>query len=324
MAYRADEVKVGFVLVISVLILAGFIVAILGLRVGRETVFYSTSLKYVAGVDPGRPVRFGGLKVGKVAKTEISPVDTSHIKVTLEVDKGVPIKTDSEAYINIIGFVSDYYIEISTGTEDAPLLPPGSEIPGRSVATFNEMIAQAETAIAQVNDSLRIINQEVLTEEVPQLQQKILEMTENMNKLLRDLDLVVEDNSIAVKQTVDEVNQLVTANRPDIEQTVQNFHAASQKLRSLADSLEGLVAENRQGVNTVVDNIRVTAAEARDVADKLDTLISQNADNVTATVENVRATSDNARNLSEDLVEQPWRLLWRTKPPERQVIEEGK
>jgi len=40
MGYRADEVKVGFVLLLSLLILAGFILVILGLRIGQPVVTY--------------------------------------------------------------------------------------------------------------------------------------------------------------------------------------------------------------------------------------------------------------------------------------------
>ncbi len=322
MAYKADEVKVGFVIVLSLLILAGFIIAIIGLRIGQPMVSYSTELKYVADVDSGRPVRFGGLDVGKVSKVGISPKNNALIEIVMEVEKGTPIKTDSVAFINFIGFVGDYYLEISTGTEGAQLLPPGSEITGQNVTTFNELIAQVQSAVEKLNESLEIINEKVLSQGLPDLKNQVTKTTETMNKLLEDLDKLVTENRAQIHLAITEIGDLVQENRKDVRATVENFRTAAAKLNELADSLNSVVAENRGEINTVVKTLRDTAAEAEAAAEKVNTLISQNADEINTTMQNLESTSANFRDLSEELSEQPWRLLWRTRAPRKQEIQE--
>ncbi|RJP14302.1 MAG: MCE family protein [Candidatus Abyssobacteria bacterium SURF_5] len=321
MGYRADEVKVGFVLVLSILILAGFIIAILGLRLGQEMVEYSTSLKFVAGIDPGRVVRFGGMEVGNVSDVHVSREDTSLISVVMSIKKEVPIKTDSVAFINNIGFVGDFYIEISTGSAEAPLLPPGSEIQATEVPTFNELIAQARTVVDRLDTSLGIINDNILMEEVPELRKRLEVTAENLDRLLNDLDAILIENRQNISRVIKEVAGIVEENRQEINTTIENFREASRKLDILADMLSSVVAENRDDLDTTIDEIRTAAAEARDAAEKLDALVTENVDDMNTVIENLESTSVNFRDMSEDLVGRPWRLFWRTEPPERQVIE---
>jgi phospholipid/cholesterol/gamma-HCH transport system substrate-binding protein len=320
MGYRADEVKLGFVIILSFLILVGFIIAIIGFHVGRKTVTYTTSLKYIAGIDRGRTVRFGGMQVGHVSEVSISPKDESLILVEMAINKGTPIKTDSAAYANTIGFLGDYYMEISTGTKEAAILPPGSEIAGRKVASLNEVIASAGGVIEKLSASLGIINKQVLLEEVPELRQRVEVTADNLDKLLKDLDAVITENRKDINQIVTQLTQLLQENREGVAAVVANFREASQKLNSLADMLDSIVAENRNDVDTIIKQLRKAADEAQAAAEKVNGLISQNADNFANTIENLEATSANFETLSEELEQEPWRLLWRTKPPEKQEL----
>lgn len=320
MAYRADEVKLGFIIILSFLILVGFIIAIIGFHIGRKTVIYTASLRYIAGIDPGRAVRFGGMQVGRVSTVGISPENDSLILVKMSIDEGTPIKTDSVAYVNTIGFMGDYYMEISTGTKEAAILPPGSEIRARETISLNEIIASAEGVIKKLNTSLQIINKEVLLEEVPELRQRVEVTAENLDKLLKDLDSVITENKENIHQVVTQLTQLLQENRAGISAIVANFREASQRLNSLADTLDTIVAENREDVDTMIKQLRKAAEEAQAAAEKVNGLISQNADNFSTTVENLEATSANFESLSEELVEEPWRLLWRTRPPEKQEL----
>jgi ABC-type transporter Mla subunit MlaD len=85
------------------------------------------------------------------------------------INQRVPVKADSEVFINTIGLLGDYYLEISTGTPDSPDLPPGSEINSMEIASINEMLASAQSAVEKVDATLVILNERILTEDFGRL-----------------------------------------------------------------------------------------------------------------------------------------------------------
>jgi len=322
MAYRADEVKVGLVIVVSLLILAGFIISIMGLKLGEPMDTYTTQLKFAGGVEPGTVVRFGGMQVGKVTEVDISPSDDTRIRLAMIVEKGLPVKTDSEVFINTIGFLGDYYLEISTGSPGLPLLPPGGEINGMEIAGINEMFASAQSALNKVDAAMVILNERILTEGFGKLRDRIELITDKIIQLLTDVDMVFnEENRGNITETLAQLRALVQENREDVRATLQNFRSASERLESLASTLDELASENREDIDLLIKEIRSTVVQVRTATEKIDRLVSENAGDVAITIDNLRATTANARDFSETIADEPWRLIWRTRQPEKKTLE---
>ena len=323
MAYRADEIKVGLVIVVSLLILAGFIISIMGLKLGEPIDTYTTQLKFAGGVEPGTVVRFGGMQVGKVTEVGISPSDDTLIRLAMIVEKGLPVKTDSEVFINTIGFLGDYYLEISTGSPGSPLLPPGGEINGMEIAGINEMFASAQSALRKVDAAMVILNERILTEDFAKLRDRVELITDKIVQLLTDVDMVFnEENRGNITETLAQLRALVQENREDVRATLQNFRSASERLESLASTLDELAGENREDINLLIKEIRSTVVQVRTATEKIDRLVSENAGDVAITIDNLHATTANARDFSETIADEPWRLIWRTRQPEKKALED--
>jgi phospholipid/cholesterol/gamma-HCH transport system substrate-binding protein len=322
MAYRADEVKVGLVVVVSLVILAGFVIAILGLNVGQSMETYSTELKFAGGIERGTIVRFGGMQVGKVTGVEVSPADDTMIRLMLSVNNAVPIKTDSEIFINTIGFLGDYYLEISTGSPGSPELPPGSEIKSMEVASINEMLTTVQSAIEKVDATMIILNEKILAEDFEKFKDRIEAITDKIIQLLSDVDLVFnEENRENIAMTLLQIKELVQENKDDARATVENFRSASEKLESLAATLDKVAGENSEDIGPLIDEITATVSEIRSAAEGIDRIISDNATDIDITIDNLRATSANTRDFSETIADDPWRIFWRTRQPERKTFD---
>ena len=82
---RKDEVKAGIVIAVSLLILAGLIVGVSGVSLWERYDRYTVRVHSATGLEPGTPVRLGGLRVGKVLDLRILPEDTSRVEITLGV-----------------------------------------------------------------------------------------------------------------------------------------------------------------------------------------------------------------------------------------------
>jgi phospholipid/cholesterol/gamma-HCH transport system substrate-binding protein len=318
MAQRADEVKVGLVIIISLVILAGFVVSILGVRLGQPVDTYTTELRFAGGIVSGTAVRYGGMQVGKVTAVEVSPVDDTRIRLSLSVDAGLPIKTDSELFINTIGFLGDYYLEITTGSPESPVLQPGGMINSMEIAGVNEMFATAHSAIEKVDATMVILNEKILTEDFALLRERVGMISEKAVQLLTDADLVFsEENRANLSETLSQMRELVQENRADLGETIGNLRSATEKLDSLAATLDGIAGENREDIELLIDEITATVAEARSTTRAIGRLISENEADMNVAIDNLRATTSNTRDLSETLADEPWRILWRTRQPEK-------
>jgi len=79
----------------------------------------------VGGLKPRAPVAIAGVTVGEV--TDIGLDDMLRARVTLEVDKGIELSTDTSAGIRTAGLLGDQFIALEPGGEEE-LLGSGEEI----------------------------------------------------------------------------------------------------------------------------------------------------------------------------------------------------
>src|SRR5436190_14996464 len=96
MTANRERAMVGLFVVIATVVLAITTVAVWG-RIGRSGVSHRMYLKFSGGIQPGTPVRYGGLRVGTVQNVQVDPADSTRIQVDLIVNRDAPIKTDSVA-----------------------------------------------------------------------------------------------------------------------------------------------------------------------------------------------------------------------------------
>ncbi|PYX62894.1 MAG: hypothetical protein DMG78_32575, partial [Acidobacteria bacterium] len=129
-------------------------------------------LKFSGGVQPGTPVRYGGLRVGSVQSVRVDPGDSTRIEVNVIVDRDAPVKTDSVARLSSLGLLSDYYIEISTGTPQAAMASPDSVL--RSSET---------TALANLGDTIDSL--------VPQIRTAVDKLTVNLDTLQTTIERIL-------------------------------------------------------------------------------------------------------------------------------------
>ncbi|MFN3476498.1 MAG: MlaD family protein, partial [Candidatus Methylomirabilales bacterium] len=126
----ALKLRVGVFVLIGLLLFAAFVLTIGGgSRFLEERYPLQTTFTSVEGLIVGAPVRLAGVTVGTVSAIRFSedPVQKKLV-VELSLDKRVQdrIREDSVASIGTIGLVGDKVLEITVGSPDKRVLPPGS------------------------------------------------------------------------------------------------------------------------------------------------------------------------------------------------------
>ena len=127
--FTATEIKAGILVLVSLIVLVGFLAAVRGCRPkdDSERLYYAV-FSDISGLNRGADVRFGGVLVGRVTAIEPDPDDRASIRVRARVVGHVPVNQGSVATIEQITLTAEKHLEISTGAADEPLHKNGDTL----------------------------------------------------------------------------------------------------------------------------------------------------------------------------------------------------
>jgi phospholipid/cholesterol/gamma-HCH transport system substrate-binding protein len=334
MTPKGERVWVGLFVVISAVVLSGTAVAVWG-GMGRAGIAHRTYFKFSGGVQPGTAVRYGGMRVGTVQKVRIDPGDSSRIEVDLVVEPGTPLKTDSIARLSSLGPLSDSYIEISPGTENAPLVPAGGVLTSAESLGFAQLGDTIQTMVPEIHEAL-----DKLTQNLDGLQTTVARVNDLLNDknranvgqaLARANDLINDNNRSNVAASLNNLNQLLNDTRPKVAAGLNNINDATARLVPLLDevkktsaradqvlsNLDSMLAENRPDMRVSVSELRQVLANSTTAVDQLQGIMNQNTVTIYEILENIRLSSANIRTLTETVKRSPSSLIRGVKAQDR-------
>lgn len=152
-----------FVLVLSALLIGG----VLWLSSGKAyRKAHDTYLVYmsesVSGLSLDAPVRYRGVEVGNVRRIELAPGNAEQVRLTLDIERGTPVKQDTVAVLRVQGLTGIAHVELSGESRGSPPLKaaPGEEYPViRTGPSLMLRLDNAVTALlANLNRSSESVN----------------------------------------------------------------------------------------------------------------------------------------------------------------------
>lgn len=244
------EAKVNFALVgIFVLLLgAALIGGVLWLSSGKSyrTVYdvYQTYMKEsVAGLNLNAPVRYQGVEVGFVQKIALSPDNVEQVQLTLDIERGTPIKVDTLALLKTQGLTGLTFVELTGGSRNAPALKKQGNEAFPVIKTMPSLMARLDTSASILLTNLN-------------------RTSENINALLND------DNRKSIGHTLADIQTLshtlaarqaaIDSGLSNAARTMENTARITEELPKLAlriqhsaDAFDRMSAEvERAGIST--------------------------------------------------------------------------
>lgn len=297
MEYRSNEIKAGCIVTIGLILFIMFLILISGLDLLKSTKIYYARFKYSSGVEVGSLVRYGGMEVGRVKKIGIAADNNSLIEFELEVDLNVPVKKDAEVIITSIGIMGEEYIEISTGSPGAELLPSGG--------------------LLNCKDTTPLM---MLTDTVDQLGEKLSQTVDNLNKLLGN------ENQQQIHQVLANLNRLLEDNQQAITAMMKNSNEVIANLTQMSSRLDTLLVENQSSISRSVQHLEATLTQSQQLIKNMqetmknvNQVISAQTGNYGEIMDNLGRASRNLDEFSRTLKERPWSLIRKSAPKERAV-----
>jgi phospholipid/cholesterol/gamma-HCH transport system substrate-binding protein len=313
MAKREEEIKVGLVVAVAGVLFLTALVAVGGVNLFRKKrVTYTTYFKFAGGLEPGAFVRFGGLKVGVVQSAEIDPQDTTRVRVRIAVKEKTPLRQNSRAKISTLGPLGENYLEISPGTLDAPILPPGGELQADETVQMADILNNVNAATLNANTLIKHVDEQVVV------------IADKANALITNFNQVVnEENRRRIDSVIANIDAILAENRAPLKSTIANLDSTTAKMgptidnanatissaKKLADNLDATVSENREDINKALVELRKALVETRALLGDVQNLVENNRANLDESLENIRVSSQNLKEFTDQVKRQPFSLI---------------
>jgi ABC-type transporter Mla subunit MlaD len=302
------EAKVGaFVLGCSA-ILAFTIIYLVSAQYSGDTVPYRTYLRYAGGLEPGASVLFGGINVGKVKAVRPATSDPTKIEILLAVKNDTPLNEKSVAKLGLVSVMSGAALSITTGSNSAKRLAPGSSIQSQEAASLDEIASK----MAGVADNANAL--------IVQAQGELEGITGDARSLLANLNTVTGPaNQRKIRAVLDHVNELLATEGPKIDRISDQLIAVSKHADETIQNVNGTVTDVREPIRKDLAELQNTLLEARKLLTDMQVMVRANDFKIDDTVENLRTATDNLDQLTDGLKQRPWSLIRIKQPKERQV-----
>ncbi len=302
------EAKVGAFVVGCFSILAFTVIYLVNLQLGGDTVPYRTYLQYAGGLEPGAPVLFGGITVGKVKAVQPWQTDPTRIEVQFDVKKNTPLNEKSVAKLGAVSVMSGPVLSITTGSNDARRLAPESTIPSRETPSLDE-IAGKMVEVADNTNGL-----------ITQARGELADINIKANTLLANLNnLTGKPNQQKIQALLDNVNETVATERPKIDRLTDQLNTLAEHSDTTIQNANGTITDAREPLRNDLIELRTTLQQARGLLSDMQAMVRANDDKIDDTVENLRTATDNLDQLTDSLKQRPFSLLRIKQPKEREV-----
>ena len=194
----------------------------------RYDPYQTVVVESVAGLSIDAPVKYLGVDVGKVIQIGIDPQNPTHVRLRFQIERGTPIKQDTEAVLKTQGLTGIGFIELSGGSADSPPLTPSIDNAIPTIRSKPSLSARLEDVLTNVLANLD-------------------RTSANLNALLDD------DNRSALKTTLASTAALanmltqqqdtIRAGIDDGARTLRNSVQASTQLATLLKQMAPVIAK---------------------------------------------------------------------------------
>jgi len=290
----------GFVLALGAALIAG----VLWLASGggfqpKPTLYLALVGESVAGLNVNAPVKYRGVDVGKVRAIRLDPVNPEQVRLVFAIDRGTPIKEDTEAVLKTQGLTGIAYVELDGGTLASP--PLRASAPG-------------ELPVIRTKPSLSARLENVLTNVLAKLDAT----SENINKILSDDNLSSFKSTLAdlsaVARTLAANQGAIDAGLANAARTFDNSARASAQLGPVVAQ----VGRSAEAFERMSNETALASANAGKTIDALGADMTRFTGEALPELERLlgelNVLSASLRRLSDKVEGSPGGLLWGRRP----------
>lgn len=254
----------------------------------------STTFAKVTGLEVGTRVRLAGLDAGEVLEIRVPPMPSGRFLVRMRVREDVRalVRTDSACTIQTDGLVGNAFVQVSPGTDAAPLAREGDLLPGVDPIELADVLREGRETIQLINS--RVVS---LTDDV----------SGTLTSLTRTMD-ATRDVIATAGRRVDQFGATGNEVLTDVRHTVGDVRALVERTRAGEGSVGRLLTDTAfyDRLRQVADDAAGTAAALRETSETARTAVNDftAADGAGARItQTIRNTLASIEEVTNDLAE---------------------
>lgn len=258
MTTRRIEAIVGFVVLSAIALLIFGMLWLNRIEVGRSKYRVKVSFEDAGGLRPGDPVTVSGLEKGKVKSIDLR-VDRSGVIVLVDLESDVRLMKDAQFWLLDASMMGDKRIAVNSGSSTEPLdlstVREGYRSPG-----LIETTVKLGNLAQEAGDLLDRLKRDLAT---PENVRSLGQAVRNINQATAQMSAMATENRKALRETVRDVNLLVTPNREKLDSTIQALSRASLAMDSISRKINSGQGTAGQLVNDreLYDDLKKTSKE---------------------------------------------------------------
>lgn len=289
-----------FVIVLTVAMIAGVLWLASGSYKRKAYDTYETYMtESVSGLTLNSTVRYRGVEVGRVRQIGLAPGNVEQVRLTLDIERGTPVKTDTVATLQTQGLTGIAYVELRGGRKDSlPLrAAPGQDVP--VIASAPSLMERVETStpvllanLSRAADSLNSLLDDNNRRALRSILSDLAVLTQTLAKRSSTIDAALVSSARTMESTARVSAQLPelvhrfdrTANQ--LERMASDVSDASASARSTLDSARGTLeaahrtidgsrADVTQFTGSALPEARELVAELRDLAGTMHRVVDE-------------------------------------------------
>jgi phospholipid/cholesterol/gamma-HCH transport system substrate-binding protein len=215
----------------------------------------------VQGLQVGTDVLFGGIPIGQVTAVDVDPQEPSLARIDMRVSAEAPIRTDSVATMQMLGFTGREMVEISRGTADGQMAKNGSEIPAgytafeRLMNGTPELVAKGSLLFDRLAEILSDENIAATKRIMANVQKFIALEGTNSTKVGTTLDRAaaaaaqISKTNAGFRQLAGDMRAAGGRLGQQADVAARDIRTLASFLGNLADSLNKIFDDNRQPIH---------------------------------------------------------------------------
>jgi phospholipid/cholesterol/gamma-HCH transport system substrate-binding protein len=256
MEYRRTEIRAGIFLLLAFVIMVVMVFAVSDIQsLFKKKRVVKALFSSSEGIEKNAPVRYSGIKVGKVENVRVAPEYNEQVEVTLSVYQDTVIKQDTKAAIKTLGLVGGKYVELSFGTPEARPLGPGEVIKGEDSMKLEDLTKAALNVVGKLTNIAtnldRMLGDPALSKSIKATVQNLQEVSANVKVMTSSKEEVaqglknlpgllkkVDESAANLKAITEKTDKLVGDNKVRIDAAMESFKDMAKNLKETTDDLK--------------------------------------------------------------------------------------
>ncbi len=304
------EPKVNYVVVgVFVLLLGALLVGVvlwLGKGFDQKTYdrYYAYMEESVTGLSVDASVKYRGVEVGRVKEIMLNPDNPQQVRLTLEIERGTPIKEDTLAILDVQGLTGLAIVDLTGGSRESPPLEAklGESYP--VLQTGPSLLVRFDRAATQLFTNLNRV-----TENVDALLNETNRVA--LSQLLKDLASLTQALT-AKKQLFDEG---ITNAAQTMEHMVKASKMLNEEMPFLIDRMHG----GADALEAMAEKVGQTSASVESVVEDtkpdIERFSQQTLNEMSALVAELRQLTATLQRSAQQLEQEPNSLIFGRTPP---------